>query len=257
MTWTRSRLLLLISAPLWALILASPLALIWEAVRRAESRVPPGTFDSVLLTLWTSALALGIVVLFGIPLSAGLVRRTTATRLLDFLIDVPLVLPPAAAGISLLLLFGPDGWFGAPLQKLGIQIPFTSGAVVLAQVFVAAPLFMRPVIAALRTLPASFGEAAELDGAKFIQVMTVRTRAVAPAVVSGMALSWSRAVGEFGATLLLAGNLAGKTQTMSIAIYSAFEVDLGVAATLSTLLLGVSLLALGIIRVASRSALRA
>jgi molybdate transport system permease protein len=145
--------------------------------------------------------------------------------------------------------FGRNGLAGSYLDAFGVQIPFTQVAVVMAQAFVAAPLFVRAAIIGISGIEGELEESAVLDGADTWQVMRYVTLPLAgPALLGGAILTWARALGEFGATIIFAGNLPGRTQTMPLAIYLGFELDLGVALTLSILLMGTSFLVLVLVR---------
>jgi molybdate transport system permease protein len=211
--------------------------------------------DAMRLSAWTSGLAALICVVFGTPLAYVLARgRFPGKKLADALVDLPIVLPPAVAGIALLLAFGRRGPIGGMLEDLGWGLSFTSAAVVLAQVFVAAPLFVRSFAGALEQVERELEEAAILDGAG---PLAVARRVVFPIAaggfVSGLALCWARAVGEFGATILFAGNFPGRTQTMPLAIYIGFELDFPTAAALSVVLLGASVIVLVAVRLLRRA----
>lgn len=214
----------------------------------------PMAREALRLSAWTSALAAGICVVFGSPL-AYLLSKTTfpGRRLLDSLIDLPVVLPPAVAGIALLLTFGKRGPMGGWLDEVGWSVSFTSTAVVLAQVFVAAPLFIRSLTGALEQVDAELEAAATLDGAG---ALAVARRITFPIAIggfwSGLALCWARAVGEFGATILFAGNYPGRTQTVPLAIYLGFEVDFPTAVSLSAVLLAASVAVLGAVKLLKR-----
>jgi molybdate transport system permease protein len=161
--------------------------------------------------------------------------------LVDTLVDLPTVLPPAVAGVALLMAFGRRGLIGSWLLPLGIEIPFTPVAVVLAQLFIAAPLYIKTAAVGFSNIDWELKKAAALDGANRWQTFRF---VVAPnglnALLSGSALTWARALGEFGATIIFAGNFPGRTQTMPLAIYIGFEIDLNVALTLAVILIGIS-----------------
>ena len=210
--------------------------------------------EALRLSAWTSALAAGICVFLGSPL-AYLLAKTSfpGRRVLDSLVDLPVVLPPAVAGIALLLTFGRRGPVGGWLDEAGWGVSFTSAAVVMAQVFVAAPLFIRSLTGALEQVDPELEAAATLDGAGALAVARRITFPIAMGGFwSGLALCWARAVGEFGATILFAGNFPGRTQTVPLAIYLGFEVDFPTAVSLSAVLLGASVLVLGTVKLLKR-----
>jgi molybdate transport system permease protein len=171
-----------------------------------------------------------------------LARRDFRGRgVVDTLIDLPMVLPPAVAGIALLVTFGRRGLLGPYLEAAGLSLAFTTAAVVLAQVFVAAPFYIKAATAGFGGVERELEQAAEIDGASPWRVFRYITVPLAwPVLLGGAVMTWARALGEFGATIIFAGNFPGRTQTMPLAIYIGLELDLGVALTLSALLLAVS-----------------
>jgi molybdate transport system permease protein len=182
------------------------------------------------------------VVLFGTPLAYLLARkRWRAASWVEIVLDLPTVLPPAVAGLALLMAFGRRGLIGEWLALFGVQIPFTPLAVVMAQTFVAAPYYIKAAALGLSGVSYELEQAAALDGATPTQTFQRITLPLAwQGVVGGIALCWARALGEFGATMIFAGNLPGRTQTMPLAVYLGFEMDLTQALTLAVILLAVS-----------------
>jgi molybdate transport system permease protein len=159
------------------------------------------------------------------------------------------VLPPSVAGLALLIAFGRQGVFGQWLSAVGISLPFTTAAVILAQIFVASPLFVRSAKVGFAAISTQLEEAAFVEGAGELQLLRFVMLPMAwRSLLTGIVLTWSRALGEFGATILFAGNLIGKTQTMPLAIYIGLEQSLGVALALSVMLVLVSVLLLGLLR---------
>jgi molybdate transport system permease protein len=168
---------------------------------------------------------------------------------IELLIDLPIVLPPSVAGLALLIAFGRQGLFGSALGLLGVSLPFTTAAVVLAQTFVAAPLYIRSARIGFTEIDVQLEEAAHVEGANHWQLFyEVMFPLAGRALISGAILTWTRALGEFGATILFAGNLEGVTQTMPMAIYLGFERNLGIALALSVVLIFVSVILLTITR---------
>jgi molybdate transport system permease protein len=202
------------------------------------------------LSLITSTLTTLLTILFGTPFAYVLARwRFRFKSWLELLIDLPIVLPPSVAGLSLLIAFGRRGLFGAALSMLGISLPFTTAAVVLAQAFVAAPLYVRSARIGFAEIDRQLEEAAQVEGANQWQLFQeVMFPLAGRALLSGAILTWTRALGEFGATILFAGNLEGVTQTMPMAIYLGFESKLGIALALSVMLVIVSAVLLGLTR---------
>ncbi len=239
-------LLLFLALPMLALLsYSSPAELI-------ANLTLPEVRQAITLSLRTSTLATIAAVLLGTPAAYLLARRQFPGRLLfDNLIDLPIVLPPAVAGLSLLLVFGRRGWVGAPLDDLGLRITFTELAVVIAQTFIAVSLFIRAAALGFAAVEPELEDAAAIDGANQLQTFwRVTVPLSRRALLSGVALAWARALGEFGATIIFAGNFPGRTQTMPLAIYLGFELDLDVAVTLSVILVVLSFVALLVIKVA-------
>jgi molybdate transport system permease protein len=198
----------------------------------------------------TTSITLLLTILIGTPVGYLLGRGTFRGRpVLDTLIDLPMVLPPAVAGIALLLAFGRRGLFGQYLNDMGIDIAFTQTAVVLAQLFVAAPFYVKAAAVGFAAIDQELEQAAALDGANGWQIFRLITLPLAwTALLGGAVMTWARALGEFGATIIFAGNFPGRTQTMPLAIYLGFELDLNIALTLAVILLAVSFLVLLVIK---------
>ena len=200
--------------------------------------------QAMTLSLATSTVALGLTILLGTPLAYLLARRRfPGRRLIDTLVDLPIVLPPAVAGLALLMAFGRRGVIGRFLDDWGLSLSFSTEAVVLAQVFVASPFFVRAAKAGFARSIREVEEAAAVDGAPpFTVFRTVTIPLTAPSLVAGAVLAWARALGEFGATIMFAGNFAGRTQTMPLAIYGRYEAgDLPTALLLAVVLVVASL----------------
>ncbi|MBL8096784.1 MAG: ABC transporter permease subunit [Anaerolineales bacterium] len=242
----------------YALFLVLPLvALVWRADGESLARglTDAAVWSAVGVSLSTSLIAIGLCLLFGLPLAYGLAHgRVPGRRALDLLLDLANVMPPAVAGLALLFAFGRRGLLGPALGELGITLPFTPAAVVLAQWFVAGPLFVRTAALGFRSLNPDLFEQAEIDGADRWRIFSaIALPLTAPAILGGLALAWARALGEFGATILFAGNLTGVTQTMPLAIYLGLEQDLSLAITLALILLTLAGFALLIARLFDRS----
>lgn len=227
--------------PLAALVVRAPWAELPELVTRESVR------EALVLSLVTATLATALCLVLGVPLAALLARAagwpTLPRRLLRAAITVPLVLPPVVGGIALLLLLGRRGVIGGLLAEwFGVTVPFTTGAVVLAQVFVALPFLVFAVEGALRSADRRTELAAATLGASRWQVFRhVTLPLVAPGVAAGAVLCFTRALGEFGATITFAGSLPGVTRTLPIASYLAMQTDPDEAVALALLLLAVSL----------------
>ncbi len=210
----------------------------------------PSVVDAARLSLWTSVLSLLVTLILGTPLAYTLARWSFKHKAwIELFIDLPIVLPPLIAGIGLLLTFGRNGWLGASLDQLGLRLPFTTAAVVFAQVFVSAPLYIRATRLGFANIRPELIEAAYTDGAtEPILFWHIMLPLASRAMLNGMILSWSRAFGEFGATVIFAGNLQGVTQTMPLAIFQGFEVNLGTALAISLLLILISAFILFVMR---------
>ncbi|MED5373716.1 MAG: ABC transporter permease [Myxococcota bacterium] len=247
-TWLLAGLLLL---PLLGLFTGSSPVALWAALQR------PGTLEALGLSVWTSALALAISVLVGTPLAWWLSRPDArSSRPLSLLLELPLVLPPAVLGVALLQTFGRQGLLGPSLSSLGVEIPFTVAAVVLAQVVVGAPLYVLAASSSLREVDPELLLVARTLGASRWQAFTrVALPTALPGLVGAAGLAWARSLGEFGATLMFAGNLPGRTQTLPLAIFQALERDLEQAQAMALLLLAVALVLLLALRGLNRGEL--
>ena len=237
-------LLLFFVLPLLALVLRVPLRDPLAALR------DPAVGQAVQLSLLTTLVTLALALLGGTPLALLLARsRFPGRAALETLLDLPLVLPPAVAGIALLITFGRFGLLGGALRAFGVTLPFTTVAVIMAQLFVAGPLYIRTATGAFAAVERDLEDAAAVDGAGPLRIFRYVTLPLAAAPLTGGAvMTWARALGEFGATIIFAGNLPGVTQTMPLAIYLGFEQNLGDALTLSLLLLFISFAVLFLVR---------
>jgi molybdate transport system permease protein len=245
-------LFVLPSLLLLALLGLPVLALLWRAGTEGMLSLiaQPSALSALKLSLLTSTLSMLITIATGTPLAFVLARRKFRGKtLLELVIDLPIVLPPSVAGIALLIAFGRQGVFGSWLGAIGLTLPFTTTAVVLAQTFVSAPLFVRAARIGFAEIEHQIVEAAYVEGSNEWQLFRYLMLPLAGrAVLSGAILAWTRAIGEFGATILFAGNLEGVTQTMPLAIYLGLERSLGIALALSTVLVFVSFLLLLVTR---------
>ncbi|MGQ4268273.1 ABC transporter permease [Nocardiopsis changdeensis] len=231
--------------PLLGLIVRAP----WHDMGRRVTE--PEVLAALWLSLSTATVATALCLVLGVPL-AWLLARTDfpGRRIVRALVTVPLVIPPVVGGVALLLVLGRNGLLGRYLDAwFGITIPFTSAAVVLAQVFVAMPFLVISVEGALRGADRRYEEAAATLGAGRVTVFTrVTLPMVLPGIGAGAILCWARALGEFGATITFAGNFPGTTQTMPLAVYMAMQRDPEAAIVLSLVLLLVSLAVLATLR---------
>jgi molybdate transport system permease protein len=198
----------------------------------------PLVWPALRLSLFTTTASLAVVVAFGTPLAWLLARRRgRLARAIETGMQLPIVIPPAVAGIALLLAFGRHGLVAGVVYPHGESAAFTTAAVVMAEVFVSAPFFVQAATSAFRRIDANLLVVARSFGASPQRLFTrVGLPLAAPGLVAGAAMSWARALGEFGATLMFAGNMTGKTQTLPLAIYTALESDLRAAQALALVL---------------------
>jgi molybdate transport system permease protein len=199
----------------------------------------PTVLDALRLSLITSVLATIIVVVLGLPVAYLLATRDfRGKRIMEVLIDLPMVLPPTVAGFALLMAFGRMGLAGKSLSALGVTLPFTTAGVVIAQVFMAVPFLIGPARAGFAAVDRRLLEvAATLRASEGFTFFRIALPLAVPSILAGTAMSCARALGEFGATITFAGNLPGATQTMPLAVYVALQSDLDSAVALSVLLL--------------------
>jgi molybdate transport system permease protein len=226
-------------AALFGLFLALPiLTLVARAVfdgSLAVAIASPVVLDALWLSLLTTAVSLVITVTFGLPLAIVLARRTFRGKgWLEAIVDLPIVLPPSVAGLALLLVFGRRGLLAAPFDVLGFSIPFTTIAVILAQTFVSAPFFIRSARTGIAAVDRDLEDAARVDGASERQLFRrVTVPLASAALAAGLVMTWARSLGEFGATIMFAGNVEGRTQTLPLVVYGEFQggdLDASVAA---------------------------
>jgi len=182
----------------------------------------PVVLDALLLSLATTSVSLVLTAVFGLPVAWLLARRTfRGSWLVETIVDLPIVLPPAVAGLGLLLVFGRRGLLGEPLD---LSIPFTTLAVILAMVFVSAPFFIRSARNGIAGVDRDLEDAARVDGATERQLFRSVTLPLAgTALAAGLVMTWARSLGEFGATIMFAGNVGGRTQTLPLVVYGEFQ----------------------------------
>ena len=239
-------LLVLLGLPLLGLVFRVPPG---DLIKRLSD---PMVLDALRLSLVTSTSATVLVILLGLPVAYLLATRNfPGKRIVEVLLELPMVLPPTVAGVGLLVAFGRAGLAGGVLNAAGITLPFTTMGVVVAQAFVAAPFFVGASRAGLSGVDRRY-----LDAASTLRAVPARAFArvmlplALPSILAGVAMSWARALGEFGATITFAGNMPGVTQTMPLAVYLALQTDLQAALALSVLLLAASLAVLLTVRLA-------
>ena len=216
------------------------------------ARVPPGELidalgsdaakDALRVTLETNAISMALIILFGTPAAYWIATRGSRLRdVVVTVVELPLVLPPAVAGIGLLAAFGRLGLLGGSIEALGIDIAFTKAAVVLAVTFVASPFYVRTAVAAFESIDPTLPAAARTLGAGPGRVfLRVALPLAGGGLGAGAALAFARGIGEFGATIMFAGSLQGTTQTLSLAIYEQFDLDFDVALAISAVLVVIS-----------------
>lgn len=220
------------------------------------SRISPGQLVAQLgspvvrmalgLSLEVSMIALVLSLVLGLPLAYVLARvEFPGRRLARGLVTLPMVLPPVVGGMALMAAFGRRGLLGEWLAGVGVELPFTMAGTVMAVTFVSLPFLVTTLEAGIAGVDRRLEQAAATLGASRWRIFrTVTLPAIRPALAAGMALCWARGLGEFGATITFAGNRAGRTQTMPLAIYEAINVDMEAAITLGLVLLAVSLILL-------------
>ena len=218
--------------------------------RVVASLADPQVYQALAVSLKTTLISLGLILVLGTPVAFLLGRfKFRLKSIYETLVDLPTVLPPSVAGLALLIAFGRSGPVGSLLAQMGITLAFTQAAVIMAQVFIAAPYYIRAAAVGFGSIATEYIQAAELDGAGHWDIFRYIILPMArEALISGGLMSWARALGEFGATILFAGNFMGRTQTMPLAIYLGFESNLDAALTLSVILVGISFCTLLLVR---------
>jgi molybdate transport system permease protein len=230
--------------PLVGLLVRAP----WSDLDRHVD--DPRVTEALRLSLVCSFGSLAIAVVLGVPLAWVLARRNFRGRsLVRALVTLPLVLPPVVGGVALLLAFGRRGLLGPPLEAIGVRLPFTTAAAVIAGAFVAMPFLVLAVEGAIAGLDERYEEvAATLGSSPWRVFRSVTLPLVGPGLAAGAALAWARALGEFGATITFAGNLPGETQTLPLAVYLLLQDDPAAATAVSLMLLAVSVAVLVALR---------
>ena len=237
-------ILLLLTLPIGALVASTTPSGIAHALK------DPMFAPALLLSVQTSLVGLILTVLMGTPLAWVIAASSKKTqRLLSLIVDLPIVLPPAVVGISLLYVLGIKGFLGQHLHYFGLSIPFSSAAVVLAQVSVSSPFYIQAAQNAFKRInPELILMAQTLGYSPFKVFLKVILPLSAPGLISGAAMALARSLGEFGATLLFAGNLPGTTQTVPLAIYTALESDIEVAMAFSLFLVICTIVLLAVLK---------
>lgn len=210
----------------------------------------PAVWPALRLSLFTTTCSTVCVAVLGTALAWRIARGQGAwARWAETASQLPVVIPPAVAGVAMLLVFGRRGVFGPLLDRAGIALPFTTAAVVMAEIFVSAPFFLQAATAAFRRIDEPMLIVARTLGASPPRVFfRIALPLALPGLWGGVAMSWARALGEFGATLMFAGNMPGRTQTLPLAIYSALESDLDAAQAIAALMVVIAFLVLLVLR---------
>ena len=206
------------------------------------------------LSLVTSTITMLLLLLIGTPFAYLLARSTSPfLRVVDAMVELPIILPPVVAGVAMLMAFGRQGIIGPALESIGVTLPFTTIAVVFAQLFVASPFYIRAARLGFQSVARDYEDVSQTLGVSPWWTFWRLTLPLAmPSLATGIALAWARALAEFGATLMFAGNLTGKTQTMPLAIMTAMETSLDAALALSALLVAGSVFLLVVLGLATR-----
>jgi molybdate transport system permease protein len=208
----------------------------------AGSLDDPGAVDALRLSFETTTIALGAILVVGTPAAWLLATRSFRGKaLVVTLVELPLVMPPAVAGIGLLAALGPRGLLGGAVEGAGVELVFATAGVVVALTFVASPFYLRGAQASFAAVDGTLLDASRTLGASEARTFVrVAIPAASRGLVTGAALAWGRALGEFGATLLFAGSLRGVTQTAPLAIFERFTTDFPGALALSAVLVAVA-----------------
>ena len=240
-------------AVLFVLFIGIPVIALLIRAAQQSNFLDAVTGDTALtalrLSLFTSVISMAVVVLLGTPFAYLLARSDRLwVRVVDSLVELPLVLPPVVAGVAMLMAFGRNGLIGSGLESIGLHISFTTTAVVFAQIFVASPFFVRSAKLGFQSVAKDYEDVAQTLGVSPLRTFfRITLPLAAPAMFTGLGVAWARALSEFGATMMFAGNLTGKTQTMPLAIMSAMETSLDGALALSVMLLAGSVLLLALL----------
>ena len=237
-----------IALPVASLFFKSPLDTTLRAMH------DPVVTDALKLSLMTSTLTTMTVVLMGTPIAYVNARfRYFGKEIADSIIDLPVIMPPAVAGIALLMAFGRMGIIGHYLNAFGFSIAFTTLAVIMAQVFVSSPFYIRQARTSFEDVDLAFENAARTLGASRVYTFSHVILPIAlNGLISGAIMAFARSLGEFGATIMFAGNFQGRTQTMHLAIYTAMQGDLDVSICLALILVAISFVVIALVKMLTR-----
>lgn len=237
-----------IALPVIALFLKSPLDTTFRSLH------DPVVIDALRLSLMTSTVTTIVVVVMGTPIAYVSARfHYFGKELADSLIDLPVIMPPAVAGIALLMAFGRMGIVGQYMNAFGISIAFTTLAVIIAQVFVSSPFYIRQARTSFEDVDLALENAARTLGAsRFYTFFQVIIPIAINGLISGAIMAFARSLGEFGATMMFAGNFQGRTQTMPLAIYTAMQGDLDVSLCIAIILVAISFVVIVLVKILTR-----
>jgi molybdate transport system permease protein len=240
---------LYLALPVAALFFRTTPELFWSSLS------DPLVISALWLSMITSVISLAVVILVGTPFAYVHARSAYPGKVIvDTLIDLPLVLPPAVAGFALLVLYGRMGLLGRYFNMLGISIAFTTLAVIMAQIFVASPFYLRQAKSLFEQFDQNYEHTARTLGASPLRTfLTITLPLTAGGLVSGAVMTFGRALGEFGATIMFAGNLPGVTQTMPLAVYIGMESNFDMGLTISILLVLISFAIMIAVRLVARN----
>jgi molybdate transport system permease protein len=221
-----------LALPLIALFAEVPLRSVPDLLR------DPAVRDAIAVTLRTNVIANALIIVVGTPVAFLLATKRFRGRVLAItLVELPLVMPPAVAGIALLAAFGAGGLLGKPLGEAGIVLPFTEWAVVMAVTFVASPFYVRQAISAFESVDPLLVDAARTLGSSPARTfLRISLPLAAAGLLAGWVLAFARGVGEFGATIVFAGNVRGETQTLTLGIYEQLDANFDIALSIGILL---------------------
>jgi len=251
-------LILIITALLYFTIVMIPIISITGTAGFINTMNSIGSYENISaigISLLTTTLSVVITFMLGTPVVFILMnsKKTIFAKLLDMMVQIPTVLPPAVAGIGLILAFGGNGFVGKLLERFGVEIVFTPIACILAQVFVASGLYIRVLKSAVDEIDPQIIEITYVMGAGRIEAfLKIVIPMLKRPIIFGLILSWTRALGEFGATIMFAGNVLGKTRTMPLQIYTLMQTDITKAAALATLLLMMTVIMMSLIKILLR-----
>ncbi|MDF2504640.1 ABC transporter permease [Clostridium sp.] len=237
--------LLMLVFPVISMMKYSGVSYIFDTLRSTEN------MKTVLLSFVTSLIALIFTFFIGTPTAFCIdgIKNKTLSKIMDIFVEIPIVLPPAVAGIALLLTFGKNGVVGNFLSSHGINIIFTSTAVVIAQFFVSSALYVRVLRDSIKAIPIELFEISYVLGAGKIEtIIRVMLPMLKKAVLSGLILAWIRSLGEFGATLMFAGNIMDETRTIPLQIYTYMQNDIKMATAFATILYIMTFILLLVVR---------